>query len=470
MEGIRVLGRRPPLGATLVLIVETHEGVVIEEVELVFQTEAQRERCVWLAALAAAAFPGDGIARRHDGIDFGCRELRITDVARLGVSRRQFRRERVGERDFSLNVDALCHRRAEIGDEGNLTNRRHHGLLNVVPPDVVDAARNLDPVVDVVLRADLEAVDRVRIEGGRRLADAEGGEVARARGLRHGIVGAAGPKPLGVACVIQVPRVHLIREAHLGRERILRLRYGQRLRRQEQLRAAGQRVIRELQVRVARSGGELVLVGERIRALAEPGDLLIERLGLQEIRIVRKARVVQNRYAGAGSAVLEKIVVGEPGGGDRQLIQRGVVDLFQIRLAIVGEENAGSPDERRGRVVRLQPDLFGDVLLPIVDGSGRAVVRGADGQMQAGPVQQRIRRGCRAGGPIGVVVEKYAGLVKTEVVQGAVIAGFLLAVEIGRVRDQFGEAQIPFDLDCRQLEPVRIGAPRRVCIDELIML
>src|SRR5258708_33450723 len=117
------------------------------------------------------------------------------------------------------------------------------------------------------------------------------------------------------------------------------------------------------------------------------------------MRIVRKARIVQHVLAGASTTVLEAIVVGEPGRGDRELIQQGIVNLLQIGLAVVGVENSGGPDKRRGRIVRLQPNLLRDVLLRIVDGGRRAIVGGTGGQVQARAIQPRIGgRGRRKGG------------------------------------------------------------------------
>src|SRR5208283_5897093 len=88
----------------------------------------------------------------------------------------------------------------------------------VVPADVVNAAADLHPILEVVLGAELEAVDGVGVESRRRLTDAESIEVGTAGCLRYRIIGAARAKTLGVREVVQIARIALVLQAHLRRE------------------------------------------------------------------------------------------------------------------------------------------------------------------------------------------------------------------------------------------------------------
>src|SRR6185437_7097998 len=117
---------------------------------------------------------------------------KVLGVAGVGVAGGQFQAQAAGNRDVSLEVDALDVGVAGVGDELDLAHRRHDQLLDVVPFDVVDAGREADAVVEVVLGADLVALHRVRAEGRRIGVDAEIGEVGRTGGIRNRVVGAAG--------------------------------------------------------------------------------------------------------------------------------------------------------------------------------------------------------------------------------------------------------------------------------------
>src|SRR5208283_6229392 len=119
------------------------------------------------------------------------------------------------------------------------------------------------------------------IERGGRLRDAEVHEVGAAGRLRDRIIGAARPETLGVCEVVQVARILLELQAHLRREGVFLFVATVRLRRQEQLRAAGQRVEGELRLRIAHAYGRLPLIGERVRSLAEQRILFVRGVGLQ---------------------------------------------------------------------------------------------------------------------------------------------------------------------------------------------
>ena len=234
--GIRVLPRRWPLGPAFIFIVDANERFVIEEREFVLQANGGGIRRAGLRALA-----GNRIAALYDRRLLGRHQARVLGVAGVGVAGREFNRKSVGEGDFGLDVQALGNRGSEIRNERNLADRRHHGLLDVVPTDVVHAAGDLDAIVDIVLGSDLETVDRIGIERQWRAGNAETLEVRGAGGIGHGIVAAARTESLRVREVVEVPRIHLIGEAHLGRERILGLVRAHRRGRIEKLRASGQR-------------------------------------------------------------------------------------------------------------------------------------------------------------------------------------------------------------------------------------
>ena len=76
--------------------------------------------------------------------------------------------------------------------------------------------------------------------------------------------------------------------------------------------------------------------------------------------------------------------------------------------------------------------------------------------MQASAVQQRRRS-----------AEKR--LVEPQVVQGAVVSRLLVAVEIRRIGNELHRAQVAFDLQCRQVELVRVIALRRIRVDVVIV-
>jgi len=112
-------------------------------------------------------------------------------VARIRIAEARLDGECVGHLEIGLQVEPLRHGVAEVFGKLDLTDGRHHIFLDVVPLDVVDAAREPDAVVDVVLGPDLEAVHRVGLIGGRRLLDAEIFEVSRAADagiLERGVV------------------------------------------------------------------------------------------------------------------------------------------------------------------------------------------------------------------------------------------------------------------------------------------
>src|SRR5436305_3247973 len=123
-------------------------------------------------------------------------------------------------------------------DEGYRADGRYHRLLDVVPADVVDAAREPDALGDVVLGADLETVDRVGAEGSRSRRNAERLKIRCAGGLRQRVVGAARPESLGVGEVVHVVRIHLELQPYPGREGVLLVAARACRRRREQLRTA----------------------------------------------------------------------------------------------------------------------------------------------------------------------------------------------------------------------------------------
>ena len=142
------------------------------------------------------------------------------------------------------------------------------------------------------------------------------------------------------------------------------------------------------------------------------------------------------------------------------------MNLLQIGLPVLAEENARRPEQRRGRIRRLQPDFLRDVLLTIVDGVRRAVIGRPGGQMQTVAVQAEDRAWMPEEPSR---VEKHPGLIEPEVVQRAFVTGLFLAMVVRGIRDELGEAQIAFDLDGGQIEPIRIGALIRVRVDELVV-
>src|SRR5579863_7415622 len=131
---VRVLLWRLPLALTLVLPVHTYERLLLEQRELVLQSDRESLRRIRLAA-----FADDGIPVRHDRRRGLPRKLRIPRVARLRVTGSQLSRQRARELELRLNIAALGRRLTQVGNEGDLTDRRHDSLLDVVPLDEIHA-------------------------------------------------------------------------------------------------------------------------------------------------------------------------------------------------------------------------------------------------------------------------------------------------------------------------------------------
>ena len=189
-------------------------------------------------------------------------------------------------------------------------------------------------------------------------------------------------------------------------------------------------------------------------------------MGLQEVGVVREARVVGNRRvvsrAGAvgerGHRTVAEVVPVAVRRIARVVLDETiearlrVVQLLEVVLLVLRVEQAGRPHELRARVVRGEADFLREVALVVVYRGRHAEVLRAGRQVETAAVQQRLR-----------AAEE--GLVEAEVVQRAVVPGRVVAVVVRGVRNELYGAQITLDLQCRQVELVRCVALGRVGVD-----
>src|ERR1700719_4343231 len=91
--------------------------------------------------------------------------------------------------------------------------------------------------------------------------------------------------------------------------------------------------------------------------------------------------------------------------------------------------------------------------------------------MEAVAVEQREDAGQKRANAAALLKHRVwpRGLVEAEVVQRTVVARLLLAVEIRGVGDQLGPTQVALDLERRKIERVRVGALRRIRVDEAVV-
>src|SRR4029077_11978189 len=88
LRAARILARRGPFCATLVLGIDAHKGFVSEGVETVFHARGSRERRGGLTTAGLAARAHDGIAIGHQRarIESARAEAEVLGLARLGVT------------------------------------------------------------------------------------------------------------------------------------------------------------------------------------------------------------------------------------------------------------------------------------------------------------------------------------------------------------------------------------------------
>src|ERR1700683_3472418 len=147
---------------------------MIEGSEFVLRTDGRGP-----GRLLHTVLTGDRIAlgdpRQYAG-GLGADE-RILRVLRIGVAERGLKAGTSTQVEVGLDIKSLGDGLAEILRPLNLADRRPAVLLDVIPCTVGDAGIELHRVVDAVLGADLIALHRIGLVGGRGAADAEIDEV-----------------------------------------------------------------------------------------------------------------------------------------------------------------------------------------------------------------------------------------------------------------------------------------------------
>ena len=146
--------------------------------------------------------------------------------------------------------------------------------------------------------------------------------------------------------------------------------------------------------------------------------------------------------------------------------EQGVEHLVDVRRAQLLDaallrqlpEHARGPAPSRGRVGGLPAHFLRIALLGVRHDVRRLGALEGRRQVNAGRIQQREQQRSTAGS-LGWIVPARNRLPVAQVVDGALIGGELLAVEIGGIGDDLALAQIPLDLQGRQVVPIRATDP-----------
>ncbi len=444
-RGQRVQRRRQVAVVGGVLVVDAGEGAPLEQGEIVLQAERQG--------------PGRGGEGRADGVavvgqDRGAGVERL-DVLGVGIAEGHLSLQVVDHLVLQLQVKALALGLAQVA--GVLVAAAGQGdlLLDVVPAQIVDAGLDLQVLVEhLVLGADLVAVHGVGVVGRGRLGQAQRGEVGGAEGRRHLRTAPALAIALGVGEVEQVVAVGLELDAALGRQGILAFlaRTG---RQAAVLGPVGEPVVVEVGVGVANAALDLQLAGDRHGDVGEAGDLGGMRAVVVDVVVVAVLR--QQALPPVILGALAEQVLGD-------LLQLRVVDLFHAELAVALVEHADDVVDAAVRIAGLHPELLGEVALLVGDGVGRAVAAEA-WQVEAGRRQQRIQAAGGAGAAGRGIADQL--LEVGQVVERALVAGDLLAVEVRGVGDEADPIHVVLHSQRRQHVVVLVPARLRVAVAEL---
>src|SRR6267143_2268962 len=381
---------------------------------------------------------GADAVRARDGITVGHQRQRrvrsggecatrkpVLRVARIGVAEGGLDAQRFTHFEIGLNIESFGNGITQVVGPLDLADRRDDVALDVFPLDVVDAARQANAVVDVVFRAELEALHGIRPVGVRRVRDAEIEEIlgaAYVRVLKGRIEGdrrvaAAAAKTLGVGEVKHVIRVGLPLEARFGGHRRLAALLRARPR-SAVLRSVRQALDGELDLGHAHAGDQLQGIRQLEVQFPEAGDLPV--VAQQAVKIGIAHRQIR------AAVRIETAAKDGCDGHSQQLIEKGVyhriVDLLQTELAILGIERAYRPEQTSVWIIRLEPQLLGLVALLVSDARRRTVVLQSRRKMHPRTIEHRKSRGIKPPQRLEV----------PEVVQGTVVAADIVAVEIRR--------------------------------------
>ena len=195
---------------------------------------------------------------------------------------------------------------------------------------------------------------------------------------------------------------------------------------------------------------------------AEAGQLTVVAREAVEVRVAHR----QNR---AAIRVLRRAEVVGNGRSDQRVehrIRHRIVNFLEAELAIEGVEAADRPFQACGGIVGLKPDFLRDVALLVGHSRRRAVVRQSGRQVYARSVEQRVQ--ARSYGR-GIMPWSDNGLIVAQIVERAVVAADLVAMEVGGRRNQGDRSDVRLHIQRGQIEIVGLLTCRGIRADILVL-